>query len=131
MSDTPQLRATAFPHSVGAARLARLWVADEIRAMDLGQDRREEVALLISELVTNVVRHTDSDPVVSLRAERGRLVVGVADSSVRPAAVRDPDPDRPGGWGLRLVEQIADSWGTQHLDDGTKIVWFTVDYEQC
>ena len=115
----------ALPRELRSARAVRSWIAEEIA--ELSSDRRDEVALLVSELVTNVVQHTDSGPVVTLRAEKARLVVGVADSSPAPAAVREPDPARPGGWGLQLVERIADSWGTQHLGDGAEVVWFAID----
>jgi hypothetical protein len=35
----------------------------------------------------------------------------------------DPSPDAPGGWGLVLVDRIADRWGIIHSPDGT-CVWF-------
>jgi two-component sensor histidine kinase len=36
-----------------------------------------------------------------------------------------PDPDRPGGWGLALVESMADRWGIER-GDRTR-VWFELD----
>ena len=39
-----------------------------------------------------------------------------------PDTLRGPSPDNVGGWGLLLVEQLADSWGVDR--DGSTFVWF-------
>jgi len=39
---------------------------------------------------------------------------------------RDLDRSRPGGWGLYLVDQLADRWGVRR--DNLSRVWFEVDY---
>lgn len=86
-----------------------------------------DVALLVSELVTNGVRHADTTGV-----EPVRIAVQVAPDRVR-VEVNDqgsgfdhgplpPDPTRPGGWGLRLVDEIADAWGVERGAGTT--VWF-------
>jgi anti-sigma regulatory factor (Ser/Thr protein kinase) len=85
----------------------------------LGEDAR----LLVSELVTNSVRYGDG-PHISVRLEvdpAGGLRCEVVDEGsgflpTRPAAERDA-----GGWGLQLVDRIADRWG---IADGTTHVWF-------
>ena len=77
--------------------------------------------------MSNVVLHTESDPVVTLRVDPDRVLIGVEDTSAHAAQLREPDEDaeRPGGWGLRIVDQIADEWGAD-LVDGRKVVWFAV-----
>lgn len=90
----------------------------------------EDVRLLVSELVTNSVRHADSGAgqtiVLDVRAQRGTVRVEVCDDGIgfepRP---REPDQSKAGGWGLYLVEKLADRWGVMrnHI---TK-VWFEID----
>jgi anti-sigma regulatory factor (Ser/Thr protein kinase) len=87
---------------------------------------REQARLLVSELVTNAVRHAD------LQAEdKIELVVVEAPSAVR-IEVADPSdgfepPAQPsrhpdGGFGLYFVDRIADRWGADH-----RAVWFELD----
>ncbi|MFF7656423.1 SpoIIE family protein phosphatase [Streptomyces sp. NPDC007983] len=103
-------------------------VVREVRAAavrQLADWGREEVSfvaeLLLSELVTNAVRH-GSGP-IRVRLLHGRtLICEVSDTSstaphLRRAAVTDED-----GRGLFLVAQLALAWGTRHTPDG-KIIW--------
>ena len=93
--------------------------------------RMRDVRLLVSELVTNAVRHADltAEDRIRLRAElhTGTLRVEVRDPGkgfqLRPP---EPDPTRPSGWGLYLVDELADRWGVDGHDRGTRI-WFELD----
>jgi anti-sigma regulatory factor (Ser/Thr protein kinase) len=115
------LELPAEPHSAKVAR-------DAVAGLDghLG-DVYGDVVLVISELVTNSVRHAGLDA-----TEAVQLTVAVAEDTVR-VAVRDPgpgfepptaprDPDHVGGWGLVLVEQVAARWGVEH-DGEANTVW--------
>jgi anti-sigma regulatory factor (Ser/Thr protein kinase) len=88
----------------------------------LADQQRDNLLLLVSELVTNVVRwaHTDARLFIVLR---GRSVhVEVTDwSMLQPRTCPTPGPD--GGYGLRLVDALANQWGTRQFDGG-KTVWF-------
>ena len=74
--------------------------------------------LLVSELVANSVRHSDSPDIeVSVKTNPQRIRVEVADSGFGMATVAH-DGD---GLGLQIVEQLADDWG---FSAGSKfIVW--------
>jgi anti-sigma regulatory factor (Ser/Thr protein kinase) len=111
--------------SVGRARDAVLAsFADDVSPATL-----DELTLLVSELVTNSVRHADAD------ADRGiGLRAGLVNGSVRVEVSdwgRDFDPrvqpsaDDIGGWGLYLVDSLADRWGL--LRTKPKVVWFEID----
>lgn len=119
---------TSLPRDLSAPRLARRWISEQLNPRGLRVEEHDAIVLLVSELVSNVVLHTESDPVVSLRVDPGQVLVGVQDSSELVARIRDPelDADRPGGWGLRIVDQMADSWGADVID-GHKVVWFAVE----
>jgi anti-sigma regulatory factor (Ser/Thr protein kinase) len=108
-------------HSVPVARHL---VVDLLRAWRAPQDR-EDVALLVTELVSNVVDHVGGEAVMTLELEMsdGWLRISVADgSSVRPV-VRELDTGNPRGRGLRLVQAIAERWGSEEHQGG-KRVWF-------
>ncbi|MET9258058.1 ATP-binding protein [Streptomyces sp. NPDC003717] len=82
--------------------------------------------LLVSELVANAVRHTDSHAirVVVTRPADGLVRIGVTDKS-RALPVPRPDTGdvlRTSGMGLLLVEATADRWGTD-LRRWGKHVW--------
>lgn len=92
----------------------------------------EDVQLLVSELVTNSVRHADLPPAASieicLRSSPDTVMVEVADQGCGfGGRTPYPEPEPPGaeqgsGWGLFLVEQISDRWGV--IDDDGARVWF-------
>jgi serine/threonine-protein kinase RsbW len=95
---------------------------------------REDVLLLVSELVTNAVRHAGAGPdrPLHLQLLRGPrwLVVVVRDHG--PGFTWQPAPpagNESGGWGLFLVDQIADRWGVECTTSGTR-VWFEIAYEE-
>ena len=96
----------------------------------LGPELFEDLRLLVSELVTNSVRHavaaTDSTVVleVSVREEVVRCCVSDTGPGFQPAERTDED-DPGSGWGLFLVEQLSDRWGVE-LNAGTS-VWFEID----
>jgi anti-sigma regulatory factor (Ser/Thr protein kinase) len=114
-----------FPYGPTAPAAAREAV-DLALAGRLGEDGLAELRLLVSELVTNAVRHgLGRRGAVELTLSlAGRCVrVEVADGGagfVPPVPV--PDPDETGGWGLVVVDRLADRWGIEGAD-GT-CVWF-------
>jgi anti-sigma regulatory factor (Ser/Thr protein kinase) len=110
--------------------------AEARRALDrvsdeLPGDRMRDVRLLVSELVTNAVRHAGipaGDPIRMLvDTGDGCLRVEIADGGDGFEPRRpEPDPARASGWGLYLVEQLADRWGVEPARPGTRI-WFEID----
>ena len=57
------------------------------------------------------------------------MVVAVADEG--PGFTWDPNPSagsESGGWGLFLVDQIADHWDVEYTTSGSR-VWFKIEYE--
>ena len=89
---------------------------------------REDILLLMTELVTNAVRHGGVGPDRSLSTEirwwPGRVRVDVTDPNPthREFGARSEE-DSEGGWGLFLVDQIAHRWGIKRTQFSTK-VWF-------
>lgn len=112
--------------SVAAARTILLHV---LRESDLRADpavRQETAAtaeLLVSELVTNAVRHTRDLLQLEVRARDGRLLVAVTDDAPDPPVLRSRDDEGQSGRGMQIVDALADRWGVT-LGDDRKSVWF-------
>jgi anti-sigma regulatory factor (Ser/Thr protein kinase) len=113
------------PDSAATARRALGEVSDHVSPR-----RLEDARLLVSELVTNAIRHAGLavDDVIRLVVETGEraLRVEVCDpgGGFEPAEP-DPDPRRPAGWGLYLVRELSDRWGVER--GGETRVWFELD----
>jgi anti-sigma regulatory factor (Ser/Thr protein kinase) len=112
------------PYAAAAARRALGGLGDLV-----SHRRLDDISLLVSELVTNSVRHgrAGEEDRLELTAHRGggRLRIEVADWGPgfdREARANRPD-DAIGGWGLVLVDRLADRWGVERDDDAT-VVWF-------
>ncbi len=106
---------------------ARRFVADVLsrHGLDAAQD---EATLLVSELVTNAIRHAKSDATIAIDLTDGRRVrVSVTDHGPGWPEPREPG-NGPGGFGLQFVAEIADNWGTYRIGDG-KTVWFELEAE--
>jgi anti-sigma regulatory factor (Ser/Thr protein kinase) len=117
---------TGGPYAVTAARLA-LSELDELVDESLAFDIR----LLVSELVTNSVRHAEIGPEDSIKlgvvVDDGNVRVEVVDDGPGfdpPEATDDAAETRDRGWGLFFVTQLADRWGVDR--DGGR-VWFEID----
>lgn len=90
----------------------------------------DNLKLLVSELVTNSVRHAGLGPAdcvdVEVVVDDSRIRVEVKDSG-RGFRAADPMPFDEGasGWGLYLVDRLADRWGVERDGPWTD-VWFEV-----
>ncbi len=113
------------PRDPTAPRVARRAVEHLGEAID--PEIRPDVVLLVSELVTNSVKYgTEGDLKLQIEApEPRRLRVEVINhgTSFEPKARTRPKTEA-GGWGLHLVETLADRWG---VHAGSTHVWFEID----
>jgi anti-sigma regulatory factor (Ser/Thr protein kinase) len=87
-------------------------------------DEAAQLELAVSELVTNALLHGKGriDVTVELHGDRLRLVVGDEGFGPEPIRFREPSSTGEGGWGLRLVDGVSDSWGAQRVP-GRTLVW--------
>jgi anti-sigma regulatory factor (Ser/Thr protein kinase) len=114
-----------LPSEPGSVAMARTKVCDAI-SPDLVDGDVDTLRLLVSEVVTNAVRHGGASRDVELHASwNSEVRVEVSDSGEgftpepRQAAL-----DEPGGFGLFLVGQLADRWGVE--TEGGTTVWFVL-----
>jgi two-component sensor histidine kinase len=110
------------PQPEGPAQARRI-IADEL-AERVSGTVLDDVKLMVSELVTNGIVHgsTEGDiPVMLDLLVNGDIRCRVLDNG-RGFATRARQ-EGPGGWGLEVVEQLADRWGMQCSAQRTE-VWF-------
>jgi anti-sigma regulatory factor (Ser/Thr protein kinase) len=115
----------------GAVPCARLHAKQVLWEWGL-TELSEDIELLVSELVTNAVRVSQSTEQASsvrlwLRSDKRRVLMLVWDANPRPPVRIEPSEDAESGRGLLLVEAISDAWNwyRPHGIDG-KIVWAEV-----
>lgn len=102
------------------ARRARV-VAQGLVGEHVDERSRTDVLIVVSELVTNVIRHTGSGGVMRLWLEGEGVRIEVADA-VPVLSPASTTVDQHGGRGLALVAQLSTSWGVDIHPDG-KTVW--------
>jgi anti-sigma regulatory factor (Ser/Thr protein kinase) len=125
----PTLRRT-LPPTAESASVARWLVNDLLRDL-VDQDTLDTAALLTTELMSNAIRQTREELVITVRLAGGRMRVGVADSSHRRPQLVQVGSRDTSGRGLHLVEALADRWGVDPDHRGLgKTVWFELDVPQ-
>lgn len=112
---------------VGAPGRARRSVLSQLQGQ-IAPSTARDVALVVSELVSNSVLHADVNPgrtlTVGLTRLDDRLRINVIDPGSRlEPHVLPPDPERLGGWGLRVVEEVSDAWGVSRNGIAGTRVW--------
>ena len=96
-----------------AAHALRRWGLEELS---------ETTELMVSELVTNAIRHA-TRPVTLRLVRTSRLRCEVGDDSPALPRARRAGPEDEQGRGLQIVARCADDWGATRLGAG-KVVWF-------
>jgi anti-sigma regulatory factor (Ser/Thr protein kinase) len=105
----------------------RAWLTKKLTS-EVPHDGRvlEDAVVMASELVTNVIMHTHSVPVLTAWVEPDEVRIAVHDDDPRPPVVEPMDARRPRGNGLRIVDEWADGWGSEIEPGDGKIVWFAL-----
>jgi anti-sigma regulatory factor (Ser/Thr protein kinase) len=107
-------------HSYDAPRNARVALQSWLGDVDCADPVPDDALLMVSELVTNVVRHTGSDPMIVATFDDHRLRIEVHDSD--PGAPVPVAPSADGGFGLSILDNLCDMWGWEPTHSG-KRVW--------
>lgn len=112
-----------LPRDVRAVADARSFLREMAAAWSV-ESLLDEAELLLSEIVTNALVHTEGGASLGLRldATSRTLTISVQDSSTRHPTERHADDEALGGRGLGIVEALATDWGVE-VDGGGKTVW--------
>jgi anti-sigma regulatory factor (Ser/Thr protein kinase) len=115
-----ELSLTLSPDTSAPSMVRR--AAERHFADALSCERLAELALVVSELVTNAVVHGHGEIVVKLRLDAEVLRGDVIDQGGGfERAMRERRPHDVGGRGLMIVEALTARWG---IHEGTTHVWF-------
>ena len=119
-----------LPTASHAVRLARQTTRDSLATWRLAS-LEETAVLLVSELVTNAVRHARGSNAITLELEasQSRLRIEVTDTDPRWPQPRTPAGFDESGFGFVLVDALAGKWGVRETATG-KAVWAEVDERQ-
>ena len=105
---------------------ARSWLSSFLRDQHVGQAASSDAVLVISELVTNALRHGLGEIVArTALTDGGVLYLSVTDSGEELPELQPVDPSRVGGVGLHIVDRLSSEWGISPFPGG-KTVWATM-----
>ena len=124
---TARVLRLALPSDATAVRQARQLTRDALVAWHLGQ-LEEAAVLLVSELVTNAVRHARDTGAIGLElaSTSTRLRVEIQDGDPSWRHMDSLADDDESGFGFLVVDSLADRWGLRRVCAG-KAVWAELD----
>lgn len=114
----------SFAHTAESIGQARRFASQVLRGVP--SEVVETVALMVSELATNCIRHTDSRFELTVSRTADEVRVEATDQGQGEPVVRSPGPTDPSGRGLQIVDMLAGHWGVEHRRGRGKTVWFTL-----
>ncbi|MET7527770.1 ATP-binding SpoIIE family protein phosphatase [Streptomyces sp900116325] len=119
--DTHTVAAWDLPADPAAVSHARTHITEKLAAWGL-TDAAPTTELIVSELVTNAIRHAEPPIQLRLIHHAGSLVCEVADGSSTSPHLRRACTFDENGRGLFIIAQLAERWGTRHNHHG-KTIW--------
>ncbi|MET9960025.1 ATP-binding protein [Streptomyces sp. NPDC006326] len=107
---------------------ARAMARDVLAGLEAPQEWVEDVLTVVSELVSNAHRHAGGVTGFEVAVRPGAVTVEVSDRSPLPPQSRPWNPEEPGSFGWRLVNQLADTTDVRFHPGGKTITaTFTPD----
>ncbi|MFD6885298.1 ATP-binding protein [Streptomyces sp. NPDC059957] len=82
----------------------------------------DAILLVVTELVTNAIRHTDGPATLHLELHDDHIDIRVTDTSPEPAEPRLPQTDGTGGYGWHLINRLTTHTHTEPTPDGGKTI---------
>lgn len=120
------LTAARFRRAVPEIPRSRRFVCQAIE--EYGGRVTDAVLVVVSELITNAVRHGRGDVELRIRVDEDDVRVEVLDDGHARVVAPDqaPSPSALGGRGLLLVRELSKRWGSGFDADGRTLVWAEV-----
>ncbi len=118
----------ALPHDVSAVGTARRALDRYLQGSNVEADRRHDARLVLTELISNAIRHApplaSGDLDVGWGLDRGNIYLEVTDGrgTTEPHQIATAHPESIGGRGLAIVTVLTSNWGVR-LESGTRTVY--------
>jgi anti-sigma regulatory factor (Ser/Thr protein kinase) len=114
--------------SVSAARSR---ITEQLDSWGVDESVYEDAALIVSELFTNALVHTDSSEIICrLQTTAQTVLLAVTDQGHGPCGPRVREPDVESGRGLILVSALAELWGVNTEQAEGRTVWALLPCQQ-
>lgn len=118
--------AVLLPHAPSSVAIARQYLTAELVATGVRESVIDDVNLIISELLSNAMRHgrplASGEVRLTWTTNDDAIEVSVSDGGARTEPRRGhPTLSSLGGRGLGIVETLAECWGVHRDEDGTTV----------
>jgi anti-sigma regulatory factor (Ser/Thr protein kinase) len=115
-----------FPNARSSVTAARRFVTAALTGET--SEVVQTAELLVSELASNCVRHTDSDFEIEVTREGGEIRIAASDWGAGMPVMRTPDPLSVSGRGLLVIDMLSGAWGIEAASRRRpgKTVWLTL-----
>jgi anti-sigma regulatory factor (Ser/Thr protein kinase) len=114
--------------SVAAARNR---VAELLRQWGVGEPVYDDATLVISELFTNALVHTDSTEIsCQLQTTAQTVYLAITDQGLGPTGPQVREPDAESGRGLLLVSALTELWGVRNEHGRGRTVWAILPWDE-
>lgn len=134
MARPPSSLEATFRPEGDAARLARIAVEEALAGAGVAKVVVHDALLVLSELVSNAMRHARTEFIVAVTVEGGTLRIEVFDCDTGPPVLRGLSSESTCGRGLQVVDGLARRWGwhPRRSKDGApgKVVWAELALDQ-
>lgn len=123
MPDVPAHVELVVPEGDDSVRHVRRFVQAQLARWSVNANVVGDAMLVVSELVTNALRHGSAPRQVELDLSPGKLRIAVGDAGAGRPQPRRQVPGLEGGRGLVLLEALSEDWGTDARPVAGKRVW--------
>jgi anti-sigma regulatory factor (Ser/Thr protein kinase) len=120
------IESVVLDHDLSSARTGRRLAAHLLAGQD--PDVIDRITLMVSELITNSVKHSKEPCSITFEITPELVRVEVRDAGATTPRPRAPLPDEPSGRGLQIVGTLSDDWGIESTSAGN-MVWFEVELQ--
>lgn len=114
----------SFHHAPESVTAERRFAREILQAAPA--EARDLVELMVSELASNCVRHTDSGFELTISESGREIRVEATDRGSGEPRMRTPGPTDPDGRGLQIIDMLSAAWGVERLSGRGKTVWLTL-----
>ncbi len=114
----------SFPHEPQSVPAARRFAISVLGGS--APETLEAIELMVSELATNCIRHTDSGFELTIIRSGQDIRIEASDQAGGTPTMRSPKPTDASGRGLKIIDMLSLRWGVRSEGSSGKTVWFTI-----